>query len=76
MTNEINIQIDATQINKMLLAHQSALMSFGREWAKAYPDQVKAGEDYLDRLAAEYDLPENTFLKVKAALRGEISPGE
>ncbi|MDE3825195.1 hypothetical protein I7F13_23815 [Sinorhizobium meliloti] len=67
----VDVQLDLTAVQKFITAHQTALMSFCRDWREAYPDKIPQAEQFLLDLEAEYQLPEGSFLKVTRVLRGE-----
>ncbi|AHG47897.1 hypothetical protein RLEG12_18645 [Rhizobium leguminosarum bv. trifolii CB782] len=66
-----DIQIDMTQVQKMIVAHQTALMSFCAEWAMAYPEKIDEAATFLSGLETTYELPAGTFAKTTRVLRGE-----
>ena len=69
-----DIEIDFSQPERVLVAHQSALMTFCNEFRLARPDLVEQAEATLDGIAARFELDPRIFIKAKRALRGEEEP--
>lgn len=67
----MEIQLDITQVQRVLTAHQSALMTFCNEFRLARPELAGDAEDTLDGIAKSLGLDTEVFDKAKQALRGE-----
>jgi len=68
---DVEIKVDAGQVQRLIAAHQTALMSFCNEWRQAFPDQVDQGVAFLSELEEKFDLPSGSFAKVTRVLLGE-----
>lgn len=67
----MEIKVDVGQVQRLIVAHQTALMSFCSEWRDAFPDQVERGVAFLNELEEKFELPPGSFTKVTRVLRGE-----
>lgn len=67
----VEINVDVGQIQRLIVAHQTALMSFCNEWREAFPDQIERGVAFLNELEGKFELPSGSFTRVTRVLRGE-----